>query len=96
MGGTNETTINSLRLHVNNGNVHIHDDNKSLKFECSGASFKSQCADALTTLAAEDGIFRLTGSKDDMLLIKDGKKFNLCLIADKDMKSELESFIKTI
>jgi hypothetical protein len=98
MGGTSETTIGKLRYHVNNGNVHVHDDSKSLKFECKSESFKSQVNDALKLLK-EDGVVKINGLNNDIILIKDGTKFDICLSSATDIKSvksELESFLKQI
>lgn len=53
MGGTNEKVISpaisassplvvaNMRIHENNGEVHIHDDAKNNKFACSVADFYS-------------------------------------------------------
>lgn len=32
MGGSNEQVISGLRLHINNGKVHSHDDVNNSKF----------------------------------------------------------------
>jgi hypothetical protein len=95
MGGTSEKTINGLRMHINNSNVHVHDDSKSLKFECSTSSFKSQVEDAIKELSSDDGIIKITGTKDDLCIVKDGNTLSM-FIAQKssNIKTELQTFLK--
>jgi hypothetical protein len=95
MGGTSEKTINGLRMHINNSNVHIHDDSKNLKFECSTGDFKTQVEDAILQLSKDDGIIKITGTKDDLCIIKDGNSLSM-FISEKtaNVKSELQTFLK--
>jgi len=96
MGGSCEKKISGIRMHVNNGDVHVHDDDKKLKFETSVSDFKEEVEDALKQFKNKDGIIKITGNRcDDLYLLKDGNKTQIFLIERKGcMKKELESFLK--
>lgn len=96
MGGSNETTVGGLRCHINNGEVHIHDDTKSLKFKADSVSFKTDVEDALTQLSKTDGIVKIDGtSKESLCLVQDGKNFFMFVTTDKGMKTDLKAFLKS-
>jgi len=94
MGGTNETIIDGLRLHIENNCVHIHDDSKKLKFEMHKSDFKTEIEDAIRSLDVTDGVVKLTGVKDDLCIVVDGSSLSMYLTSKKDVKNELQSFIK--
>jgi len=99
MGGTNETVIKSLRMHVNDteGKVHVHDDGKGLKFTASTRDFKSEMSKALKSLDKTDGIVSISGDTSVRLLVlHDGKSFHTFLADDTSNKKDLETFIKDI
>lgn len=97
MGGLNETTINGLRLHTNNGEVHIHDDKRQLKFSASLDNFKEDVEDALKNLEKSEGSIKITGNtSNDLYLIKEGKKLNVFLVNKHDALYEFQSFINKI
>lgn len=94
MGGTNPVTINNQRLHLNNGEVHLHDDAKNLKFQMPQAEFKTAMQSALTELSGGDGVVAIPGSTPTILCVGrlEGKTFTF-LRDDKDSLADLQSFI---
>lgn len=94
MGGSCEKKISGIRMHVNNGDVHVHDDDKKLKFKTSASDFKEEVKDALKQFKKKDGIIKITGIGCDFYLLKEGIKTNIFLLDKKSMKKELESFLK--
>lgn len=95
MGGTNSDSINNLRFHVNNGEVHIHDDARSLKFVAKTKNFTSEVKEAINTLETTDGIIKIDGtSKEKLYLIKDNKNLLVFIANDVDQKDKLETFLK--
>ena len=90
MGGTDEKNICGLRVHKNNGEIHLHDDAKKLKFYNDQASFKTQMTEALTLLKKEDGLIKIKGkSKEDLFVIKDGNFFFLVIRGNGAVSKEL-------
>jgi hypothetical protein len=95
MGGSNEKTISGLRLHIDVNMVHIHDDSKNLKFEMHKSDFKTEIEDAIKDLEVSDGVVKLAGTTGaDLCLVMDGSSLAMYLASTKDVKSELQSFIK--
>jgi hypothetical protein len=93
MSGTNETLIGGLRFHVSGTTVHVHDDNRKLKFEGNAIGFKQQVEIALKELEKTEGIIKISGTKDDLCIVSDGKKISLFLSSNQDVKSDLNSFL---
>ena len=96
MGGSNETKIMGLRMHVN-CDVHIHDDVKGIKFNAEPKSFKKEVDDALIQLGFSDGIVKIEGkTKTSFYICKDGNAIS-AFIADekKSIKNDLQSFTRT-
>ena len=56
MGGNSEFTIGDLRVHESNGDIHIHDDKKSLKLAMPTSDFKREYADLKSSI--EDGVVK--------------------------------------
>jgi len=95
MGGTNENLINGLRLHVNKGDVHIHDDGSKKKFERDVTEFKEEVETALEQLDNKDGVYKITAEcGNDLCLMKDGRTFSMFLLDDKSVKTRLKEFIR--
>ena len=95
MGGTNTETINGLRLHISNGDVHIHDDKKSLKFKKDQKDFKDCIYEAFDNLDEEDGIYKITAEcGSDLNIVKEDKIFSMFLSDNISIKSKLKSFLK--
>jgi hypothetical protein len=96
MGGTNSETINGLRFHINNDEVHIHDDAKSLKFIAKKSVFSSDIDDAINQLDnLKCGVAKIDGtSKEKLCLVKDEKNFFMFIMDNSNSKSKLESFLK--
>lgn len=95
MGGMNETTIHGLRLHIENNMVHVHDDSKSLKFEMHKSDFKTEIEDAIRSLDVTDGLVKLPGTKDDLCIVSDGCCLSMYLVSKKNIKNDLQNFIKS-
>lgn len=99
MGGSNEIVIKGLRMHVNDteGKVHVHDDNRGLKFTAGSKDFKSEISKALASLDKTDGIVSISGDTSvKLLVLRDGKSFHTFLADDSSNKKDLETFIKDI
>jgi len=97
MGGNNETKISGLRFHENSGMVHIHDDSKSLKFSSKVGDFKTQVKSAFESLKDNEGIVKIEGSSSDTLcLCKMGRSVNAFLLGSKSVKTDIESFARSL
>lgn len=101
MGGTNETTIRNLRFHVNNGEIHVHDDNRSIKFVKDAAAFKKEVQDAIDNLEGTEGITAIDGMGIPDLCIgkHDGKLFMFIHgdgLREDVLQSDLKSFLRSI
>lgn len=97
MGGTNSETINGLRFHISNGEVHVHDDTKSLKFVMDSKKFKDNVESAVSQMskAKNDGMIRIAGdTKCDLCLVREGKVIFSFLTDTRSIKSKLLSFTK--
>ena len=79
MGGTNETTIAGLRIHHNNGEVHVHDDRKNKKFSMSERSFSGEVSNALKQLKEKDSVAIIEGNGDDLVLGKNSNGYFMAL-----------------
>lgn len=87
MSGTNESTINGLRMHVKDGDVHVHDDKAGIKWSYNAAEFKKESTKALkglsggvATFSDRSGTYLCIGSDPDgnmfMSLFKSGDKLD--------------------
>lgn len=96
MGGKSETKISSLRMHISNNNVHVHDDSKNLKFETSTDNFKEDVNSAFEDLKKGEGVVKIVGHKgDDMYIMRDGRNFKIFLMGkNSSIKQELQSFLR--
>ena len=96
MGGQNETKLNGLRMHINNNEVHIHDDNKGMKFYMSCPDFKTEAEESLKELEKAEGIVKISGDRcDDLYLMKTGNKTKMFLMdKNSSIKKELKSFLR--
>jgi hypothetical protein len=86
MGGTNEKTINGLRYHEDNGNVHFHDDPRSLKFCMDKVAFVKEMKNALKDLSNQDGVINIDGNNFSTLII--GKINKAYFITVPDLLTE--------
>lgn len=89
--------MGDLRCHVNNGEVHIHDDGRTLKFYMGADDFKKEVNDALDSLRRTDGVIPIKGKGTTELFIvsKDGD-FSMFLHGGADCVHDLKSFVNTI
>jgi hypothetical protein len=96
MGGSNETIVNGLRMHISANHVHIHDDHNNLKFESEATYFKSEVKKALEELKDNDGIIKITGekSRDDLCIVSDGGILSMFLTCQNSIESDLKTFLK--
>ena len=96
MGGLNETYVGSLRMHVN-GDVHIHDDSRNMKFEMKPSLFKAEVQKALSALGQDGGVYAIYGKTEvSLLLIKDGVNLSMVLSQGSTVRKELNSFMNKL
>lgn len=94
MGGKNETTIGGLRLHESAGEVHVHDDGKSVKFIMDALTFKEEIQDALAELQKHEGIIKVNGDNSvPLYIMKDDKLYNV-FVGGSGVKGELQKFFR--
>ena len=92
MGGTNEETISGLRVHLKNGDVHLHDDDKNLKFKMESSEFKEEIEDAFKE--KNDGVVVIPGDgKNSLCILKTGRTLNVFLKDNTSIKPKLKAFI---
>lgn len=99
MGGSNETKINGLRMHVNETEkkVHIHDDNTKLKFSLDSQEFKAEVKDAFALFKdnQDGGLVAINGdSSVSFILLCAEKNISTFLIDGSSCKKDLDTFIK--
>ena len=96
MGGTNETTINGLRMHVSNGQTHIHDDKASLKAFMDTKDFKKEMKDALERLEDGDGVVDIVGRGATILVTKYNGNISMSLVNTRSQQTDIKNFIESI
>ena len=97
MGGSYEEKVTGLRIHENNGQVHVHDDTKTLKFFMKSVPFKEEAESALKSLEKTEGIVEIKGnSKNNLCLMKSGKVFSMFIKDSTSIKTKLESFLRKL
>jgi hypothetical protein len=84
MGGLNETKINGLRMHIEGGDVHVHDDSKSLKFSLNQRDFKKEIDEVMKSEG--DGVSAIEGRGASLCVVKRGKTTGIFLM---DMSAEV-------
>ena len=92
-------TIQGLRFQVypETREVHIHDDQKNLKFIDTIKSFKKDLASALKDFDKGPGSTIIEGtSKDRLYLVHDGKMLHVSILGDQDYTKEVEGFLKKL
>ncbi len=96
MGGTNEDTISGLRIHVNNGDIHFHDDSRSIKFELDLEDLKKEVEESFNALKKKEGMVEIQGNtKTSLCLIKKQGKFNIFLLDNSSsIKQKLINHLK--
>lgn len=96
MGGSNETRIEGLRLHVSEGNVHVHDDAKSLKFIEKKDMFKKEVNAALKDLekSKNGGMVKIEGAIGALYISKENKNYSMFLVGSTSIKTQLTAFLK--
>ncbi len=96
MGGTNEQKISGLRVHVNNDNIHVHDDSRGLKYEGSKKQFKEDLKNAFDSLKRAEGIVKISGKREDLCIMKQGKVYSMFLADKRSIKTSMDTFLRTI
>jgi len=96
MGGTNETIAQGLRCHVNNGEVHIHDDKKALKFCCSEKTFKIEIENALQSLGDNEGVTTIQGVGLDLGIMRLGDRYSWFILDGMNALSQIKDFVNKI
>lgn len=95
MGGTSEQKVSGLRWHLSNGEAHVHDDAKGLKFKMDRGEFKKEAKDAIATLRKSDGIIEIPGDgKDSLCIMKSGRALSVFVKDSVSIKQKFESFLK--
>lgn len=97
MGGRDEKTIAGLRMHVNNEEVHIHENRSNKKFECLSTNFSQDAKRCLKELkGVNDGVVRVTGKNGvDLYILKDNGKYHIMLNNPIRIK-DFESFVRKV
>jgi len=96
MGKTTDL-ISGLRFQKNdNGEVHIHDDARKLKFEMKDSDFKAKVEDALTQFKDNEGAIKIDGCGADLVLLKESGNINFMLINNTNNESVLTKFLGTL
>jgi len=92
MGGTNETKIGGLRVHVgSDGKVHLHDDSSNRKFKMPMSDLKKALTEAQSTLARSDGVVMIEGETQDTLLVgRKGKDSFAVVLSSGDGLADLK------
>lgn len=92
-----QTAISGLRFQKNdNGEIHIHDDQRKLKFEMKASDFKVKIEDALTQFKDNEGAIKVDGCGADLVLLKENNNINFMLVNNTNNESELTKFLGTL
>jgi hypothetical protein len=94
MGGLNEKTVSGLRIHINDDNIHFHDDTKCLKFYSDLEIFKINIEEAFKALDKRDGMVEIPGKEDTLCIMRRRDTFSLFIIDNNDIKEELLTYLK--
>lgn len=94
MGGLKENTIANLRVHINNNNIHFHDDGKSLKFSSNAKIFKENIIRAFEAFKQKDGIIEIPGKENSLYIMKKQGISSLFIGDNKDIKKDLLTYLK--
>jgi hypothetical protein len=97
MGGSRETTISGLRLHINDADqeVHIHDDKAGVKFQMSTSEFKREMKEAFDVLKNGSGLYPIKGSTRTSLFIINHDGCYSVALSESSIKSKVEDFLGT-
>jgi hypothetical protein len=93
MGGTNETKMAGLRIHHNNGEVHVHDDRRKQKFSMDERAFSGEITKALKDLKQTDAVSVIEGKGADLVIGKNNQGYFMAL-AGNVTASEINDLIK--
>jgi hypothetical protein len=95
--GKDQTSISGLRFQKNdNGEVHIHDDQRKLKLEMKGSDFKAAAEDALKQFKNNEGAIKIDGCGADLVLLKENDNINFMLVNNTNNENELTTFLRTL
>lgn len=96
MGGTKEEKISGIRWHLSNGEAHIHDDTKNLKFRMESTAFRKEAENAVKVLKKSDGIVEIEGDgKDSLCIMKSGRTFSIFVKDSVSIKQKFQSFLRS-
>lgn len=96
MGGTNETTLSGLRMHVSGGKVHIHDDSKKVKFTADTKTFKKEVESVMLEFNSVEGAMVVSGETPGVYIvfIKNGDDVMMSLYQEGSVLDQLKVFLK--
>jgi hypothetical protein len=95
MGGSKEERVSGLRWHLSNGEAHMHDDAKGLKFKMESTAFKKEAEDALDMLKKSDGIVEIPGDgKDSLCIMRSGRTISVFVKDSVSIKQKFQSFLR--
>ena len=95
MGGSNEETISGLRIHEKDGDIHLHDDSKSLKFEMNLKDFKKEVDASFEALKKKDGLCEIPGdSSNTLCFIRRKGKFSMFILDNNSIKQKVLNYLK--
>ena len=93
MGGTNETKMAGLRIHHNNGEVHVHDDRRNQKFSMDEKDFSREIKSAVETLKQRDTVAVIEGKGMDLCIGKSNQGYFMALAGNVTV-SEINDLTK--
>ena len=95
MGGSNETKLSGLRMHISGGETHVHDDARGFKFQMDSFLFKKEVKSAFEALEKSDGIVEIEGKgKENLCIMRSDSIFDVFVKNNTSIKTELQKFIR--
>lgn len=95
MGVINEEIIAGLRVHIKDNEIHIHNDLNDLKFIMDIEDFKKEIDASFEALKKGDGLCDITGTDNDLCVIKRKGKFSIFLLDKINVKKKIIDYLRT-
>jgi hypothetical protein len=96
MDKTNNNIAGLRFQKYDSGEIHVHDDTKNIKFISSTTEFKKDIKQAIKNLLQDGAVIVEGTSKEQLVLIRNGKNFSATIIDNQNIISELHSFCNTL